>query len=105
MKSILKFQILGAFLNALGYDDIPSVVVEANKRLGKPFFVCKNYFGEGEIMPVPEQRSETFARIMGDRLRYSGGWMAFFDGEFSLHLFFSVFLLEYLYFFLPNIAN
>ena len=79
--SIVRFQILNAFMKTLGWNDIPNIVVEANMRLGNPFFVCKNYFGESEIMPVPEQRSETFARIMGNRMRYSGGWMVLFDGE------------------------
>ena len=69
------------FLKALGLDEIPAVTVEANIRLGKPFFICKNTFGEVEIMTQPEERSKLFAELMGARLRYSSGSMVWYDGH------------------------
>lgn len=69
------------FLKALGLDEIPAVTVEANIRLGKPFFICKNTFGEVEIMAQPEERNKLFAEIMGARLRYSSGTMVWYDGH------------------------
>lgn len=68
------------FLKALGLDEIPAITVEANIRLGKPFFICKNFFGDAEVMPVPEERCKQFARVMGERMRHSGGTMVWYDG-------------------------
>lgn len=69
------------FLKALGLDEIPAITVEANIRLGKPFFICKNTFGEVEIMTQPEERSKLFTEIMGARLKYSCGTMVWYDGR------------------------
>ena len=69
------------FLKALGLDEIPAIAVEANIRLGKPFFICKNTFGEVEIMTQPEERSKLFAEVMGARMRYSSGKMVWYDGR------------------------
>lgn len=76
MKNTMKYQ----FLRALGYE-CPDISVDAYMRSRKPFFVCRDVFGDTDIMQQPKERNRMFAEIMGQRLKYSNGKMVWYNGH------------------------
>lgn len=76
MRNTMKYQ----FLGALGYE-CPDMCVEAYLRDRKPFFVCRDVFGDTDIMQQPAEKNRMFAEIIGQRMKYSGGRMVWYDGH------------------------
>jgi hypothetical protein len=76
MKNTMKYP----FMRALGLE-CPDMCVEAYLRDKRPFFICRDVFGDTDIMQQPRKRNRMFAEIIGTRLKYSNGHMIWYDGH------------------------